>query len=286
MKAAHMQDVGEELVIVMGRIEPSAARTHVGGLIKICRQRVGMTQRILAKETHVSESLEGAYERGERIPSAGFLIDADRLTVADGTLESCVELMEQEPSRAQFLEWQLLEAEALSIGGYLAMVIPGLLQTPDYIRALHRSRVPALRRGDIDELAQERLERQAVLLREPAPTVSFVIEEGALHRPLGGEGVLKAALLHAAATARELAHVTLQVMPTVTPTHAGLTGPLDLLFSPDGRDSVFLEGQDRSRLLTKPVEAAHHRERFGALRAEALSPGKSLELIEKVAGEL
>ncbi|RSO02881.1 transcriptional regulator [Streptomyces sp. WAC 06783] len=270
----------------MKPLEPSAARAHVGVLIKNCRQRVGMTRKELAGETHVSESLEGAYERGERIPSAGFLSDADRLTVAGGMLTSCVELMEQEPSRVQFQEWVLLEAEALSLGGYVTMVIPGLLQTPDYIRELHRSRVPALRRDEVDELVQERLERQVVLLREPAPTVSFVIEEAVLHRPLGGEEVLKAALLHVLAAARELAHVTLQVMPTVTSTHAGLSGSLELLYSPDGRDSVFLEGQDRSRLLTRPVEAVQHRERYGALRGEALSPRKSLELIEKVAGEL
>ncbi|MFI2237158.1 helix-turn-helix domain-containing protein [Streptomyces chrestomyceticus] len=270
----------------MGCLEPSAARVHVGGLIKNCRQRVGMTQKELAKETHVSESLEGAYERGERIPSAGFLMDADRLTSAGGTLTSCVELLEQEPSRAQFQEWLLLEAEALSLGGYVTMVIPGLLQTPDYIRELHRSRVPALHEEEIDRLTQERLERQVVLLRKPAPVVSFVIEEAALHRPLGGNAVLKAVLLHAVATVRDLAHVTLQVMPTATPTHAGLSGSLELLYSPDGRDSVFLEGQDRSRLLTRPVEAVQHRERYGALRGEALSPSKSLELIQKVAGEL
>ncbi|MEV5594955.1 helix-turn-helix transcriptional regulator [Streptomyces sp. NPDC052496] len=267
-------------------VEPSSVRVHVGGLIRHCRRRAGVTQKWLAHETHVSESLEGAYERGERIPSAGFLIDADRLTAAEGTLTPCVELMEQEPSRAQFQEWRLLEAEALSLGAYVTMVIPGLLQTPDYIRELHRSRVPALRSEEIDELTQERLERQAVLVRENAPTVSFVIEEAALHRPLGGNAVLKAVLLHAVTTARELAHVTLQVMPTVTQTHAGLSGSLEILFSPDGRDSIFLEGQDRSRLLTRPAEAVQHRDRYGALRGEALSPGKSLELIEKVAGEL
>lgn len=58
MAAVHTRFVGRKSIIVMERIEPSAARTHVGGLIKICRQRVGMTQKVLAKETHVSESLE------------------------------------------------------------------------------------------------------------------------------------------------------------------------------------------------------------------------------------
>ncbi|WP_234433815.1 helix-turn-helix domain-containing protein [Streptomyces rimosus] len=285
MKAVHTRFVGEEMVFVMGRIEPSAARTHVGGLIKDCRQRAGMTQKVLAKETHVSESLEGAYERGERIPSAGFLIDADRRTAAGGVLETCVELMEQEPGRDQYLEWRLLEAEALSLWGYAGMVLPGLLQSPDYMRALYRCRVPAFSVEEVDHLVERRLERHPVLLRKPAPTVSFVVEQVALERPVGGKAVLKSALQHILETVSGMAHVSLQVMPTDMEWHAGLSGPLHLLCSPDGRWSVYLDEGERGRLLTRPTEATQYADHFGAVRAQALSPQKSLELIERLAGE-
>ncbi|MFH8748856.1 Scr1 family TA system antitoxin-like transcriptional regulator [Streptomyces rimosus] len=267
-------------------LEPSAAREHVGGLIRHCRQQAGMTQRKLATETHVSESLEGAYERGERIPSAGFLIDADRCVVAGGVLESCVALMEKESNRAKFQEWSLLEAEALSLGTYVTMVLPGLLQEPGYIRALYKTRVYPYAPDEAARLVDERLARQAVLVREQPPNATFVVEEVAVKRPLGGSAVLKKALQYLLDAVQAMDHVTLQVMPSVVESHAGLSGPLDMLFSPDGRRSIYLERQRESALLTRPVDAERYADMYSAIRAQALPPWKSLELIEKVAGEL
>ncbi|MFD7665425.1 Scr1 family TA system antitoxin-like transcriptional regulator [Streptomyces sp. NPDC059788] len=264
--------------------EPSPARVHVGGLISSWRQQAGMTQKELARETHVSESLEGAYERAERIPSAGFLIEADRLTVAKGVLESCVSLMEQESSRDQFLEWKALEAEALSLSGYQSLVLPGLLQATDYVSSLFRTRVPAYSKSEIDRLVEERLARKSTLIRDPAPTVSFVVEQAVFERPIGGAATFRRCLLHIVKTVRELDHVMLQVMPTNVDEHAGLNGPLDMLFSPDGRYSIFMEGQGKGRLLTRPAEANQYAQRLGALRSQAMTPKKSLELIERLAG--
>ncbi|KOG81921.1 MULTISPECIES: helix-turn-helix domain-containing protein [Streptomyces] len=264
--------------------EPSAARVHVGRLIGSWRQRAGMTQKELARETHVSVSLEGAYERGGRIPSAGFLTEADRLTAAEGELESCISLMEQESGRDQFLEWKALEAEALSVEGYQCLVLPGLLQAPDYVWALFRTRLPAYSKSELERLVEERLERKSALVRDPAPTVSFVVEQSVFERPIGGATAFKRCLLHIVETLRELEHVMLQVMPTNVTKHAGLGGPLDVLFSPDGRFSIFMEGQGKGRLLTRPVEANQYAQRIAALRAQAMDPQRSLEFVEKLAG--
>ncbi|MEU7185794.1 helix-turn-helix transcriptional regulator [Streptomyces sp. NPDC045369] len=265
------------------RMESSPARVHVGGLISSWRQRAGMTQKELALQTHVSESLEGAYERAERIPSAGFLIEADRLTVAGGALESCIGLMEQEPGRDQFLEWKALESEALSMEGYQSMVLPGLLQAPDYVRALFRTRLPAYSESEVERLVEERLERKSTLIREPAPTVSFVVEQSVFERPIGGTAAFKKCLLHVVHTVRELTHVMLQVMPTNVTEHAGLNGPLDVVFSPDGRYSIFMEGQAKGRLLSRPAEAHQYVQRVAALRSQAMDPQRSLEFVEKLA---
>lgn len=265
-------------------MEPSPARVHVGGLIGSWRQRAGMTQKELALQTHVSVSLEGAYERAERIPSAGFLAEADRLTAAEGELESCIGLMEQEPGRDQFLEWKALESEALSVEGYQSMVLPGLLQAPDYAWALFRTRLPAYSKSEIERLVEERLERKSALIRDPAPTVSFVVEQSVFERPLGGAAAFKKCLLHVVQTVSELDHVMLQVMPTNVTKHAGLSGPLDVLFSPDGRFSIFMEGQGKGRLLTRPAEANQYAQRISALRSQAMDPGRSLEFVEKLAG--
>ncbi|WP_030020038.1 helix-turn-helix domain-containing protein [Streptomyces monomycini] len=272
--------------MVLETVEPSPVRTHVGGLIRHCRQRAGMTQKQLAHEAHVSESLEGAYERGERIPNAGFLLDADDLTTAGGLLATSVPLLEQESNRAQYLEWRLLEAEALSLSGYVAAVLPGLLQSPDYIRALYCCRVPAFSDEEIERMLRERLGRHSVLNRKRPPVVSFVVEQAALERPLGGNSVLKGALLHVAQVARSMRHLTVQVMPTRVKMHAGLVGSVQLLTSPDGRKSAYFDGDGRSKLLTRPNEAIKHAERYGALRAQALSPEESLVLMERLAGEL
>lgn len=245
-----------------------------------------LTQKEAGELVHASESLFGAYERAERIPPIEFLKGADEKLDARGALIACVEMMEEEKYPPKFVDWVRLERLAQIISGYEVMVIPGLFQTETYTRALYESRVPAFTEEEIEKHVQGRLERQAVLTRNPPPRLSFLVEESALERKFGGPEVLKEQLRHLLERMRTMNHLTVQVMPTERHTHAGLQGPMQLMSTEEGRNLVFVESQAGSTLISKPEQVNGLFDLFGMLRAQALTPWESAELIEGKAGQL
>ncbi|MFG2194507.1 Scr1 family TA system antitoxin-like transcriptional regulator [Streptomyces sp. NPDC048639] len=258
----------------------------MGELIKNFRKRAALTQKELAERLLVSESLEGAYERAERIPSRDYLLRADQVLGAQGALASCVEMMEEEKYPPEFVDWVKLEADAVSIGAYESLLVPGLLQTPEYIRALYRVRVPVLEDEEIERLVDARLERQTVLSRKPLPILSFVVEQSVVERPIGGVEVLRKQLWHLFECMRNMHNVTLTVMPTRRHEHAGLRGPVALLSTAEGRNLAYAEGQGGGTLISKPEEVNLLFERYSTLRAQALTPWESVDLIERTASAL
>ncbi|MFF7360587.1 Scr1 family TA system antitoxin-like transcriptional regulator [Streptomyces sp. NPDC008125] len=258
----------------------------MGDLIRIHRTRAGLTQKESADRLLISESLMGAYERAERIPSLEFLHDSDRVFDAGGALKACVELVDEEKYSPRFLNWARLQRDARVISGYETMLIPGLLQTEAYAYAVYRSRTPAYTEDEIVRHVGARLERQVVLARDNSPRVGFVIEESILEKALGGPAVLKEQLLHLLDCIERLNHLTVQVVPSDQHTHAGLMGPMQLMNTAEGRSLVYVEAQGGDRLISKPEQVSDLFDLFGMLRAQALNPWESAELIEKKAGQL
>ncbi|MFG2408165.1 helix-turn-helix domain-containing protein [Streptomyces brevispora] len=252
----------------------------MGDLIRIHRVRTGLTQKDASEKLLVSESLLGAYERAERIPSLEFLRDADKAFDAGGALKACSELMDGEKHPPKFLDWAKLERAARVISAYETMLIPGLLQTEGYAYALYRARVPAYTEAEIVRHVEARLERQAVLGRTPPPRIGYVIEESVLERTLGGPEVLKEQLRHVLDCVERFNHLTVQVMPSDQHTHAGLMGPMQLMSTAEGRNLMYVEAQGGDRLISKPEQVSDQLDLFGILRAQALNPWKSAEIIE------
>ncbi|WP_329421047.1 helix-turn-helix transcriptional regulator [Streptomyces sp. NBC_01693] len=259
--------------------ETTRGRRLVGELIRIHRVRAGFTQKEAAERLLISESLTGAVERAERIPSRDLLLDADRVFGAGGALKACCELVDEEKYPPKFLDWAKLERNARVISAYETMLIPGLLQTEAYVHALYRSRVPAYTEDEIARHVGARLERQTVLSRTP-PRIGYVIEESVLDRTLGGPEVLKDQLRHVLDCVERFNHLTVQVMPSAQHTHAGLNGPMQLMSTGEGRTLLFAEGQGGDRLISKPEQVGDMFDLFGILRAQALNPWKSVETIE------
>lgn len=258
----------------------------MGDLIRIHRTRAGLTQKESADRLLISESLMGAYERAERIPSMEFLRDADRVFDARGALKACIELVDEEKYPARYVDWVRLQRNARVISGYETMLIPGLLQTEAYAYAIYRSRKPAYTEDEIVLHVEARIERQTVLGRTPPPYIGFVIEESILEKSLGGPAVLKEQLLHLLQSIEQFNHLTVQVMPSDRHTHAGLNGPMQLMNTAEGRSLVLVEGHGGDRLMSKPEQVSDLFDLFGILRAQALNPWESAELIEKKAGQL
>ncbi|MDF3293754.1 helix-turn-helix domain-containing protein [Streptomyces silvisoli] len=264
--------------------------TPMGLLIFGCqqralRERAGLTQAELASRVNYSESHVRSVESGRRRPKPEYVRAVDEALGAQGLLKAAAEPIVQLKYPAWFIRYVEAEAEAVKLYTYDNNLVNGLLQTDDYAYAVFRAQVPALDDDEIEAGVQARLERQVLLTRKPAPTLGFVIEEWVLRRKIGGREVLKAQLDRLLEVG-EMRNVSIQVMPMGCETHAALEGPLTLLETLEGRNLAYVEGQFGSAFVTEPKDYSVLEQRYGVLRAQALSPEDSATFIERLAGEL
>ncbi|KPI18303.1 transcriptional regulator, XRE family [Actinobacteria bacterium OV450] len=262
----------------------------LGKMIKALREAAGLQQKELAARVRVSEELISSIERGVRVPQPDFLENADRALGANGVLLAAIPEVKEAQRRARtrhpdwFRKFAEAEASSVALHYYEVQAVPGLLQTEDYARALFRHRRPVLDEETIEKRVADRLARQVILDRWPAPTFSFVLEESILHRPMGGEAVHRAQLRRLLEVGR-LRTVHLQVMPMKQDEHPCLDSSFTLL-RPKGRNEVaYTETYGHANLITDPEQVRIYSERYGIIRAQALTPHESLALIEKMLGE-
>jgi transcriptional regulator with XRE-family HTH domain len=180
-----------------------------------------------------------------------------------------------------------LESEAARLRDFQPLVVPGLLQTEGYARAVLRAAPYASRREDIDRQVALRMERQAILGRASPPDLWVVLSESVLRVCVGGPAVMRDQLRRLADTAAR-PNVTLQVLPFTTPAHVQPISPFTMLEFPDPADPavVYTEHLTGGLFVENEDEIRHYRVVFDHLRAEALGTGQSVDLIARVAGEL
>ncbi len=262
----------------------SAALKYFGSQLQLLRTRSGLTQAELGERFGYSESTVASVEQGRRVPQEEFIERADEVLGANGLLKAGAPFVAQARYPAFFQDFVKREAEAVSRHAYENQLIPGLLQTEDYARALLSAHCPPLDDETLERRLRARLERQSLLDRSTF-ILGFVIEEVALRRPVGGPAVLKAQLQRILERG-ELRNVSIQVMPTASEAHMGLNGPMVLLETRERQHLAYVEGQAGSHLLSDREEVSVLGQRYGIIRALALSPRESARLIEQVAGEL
>ncbi|MFJ8664399.1 helix-turn-helix domain-containing protein [Streptomyces sp. NPDC093600] len=264
---------------------PGAAKAF-GRLLRFYRERAAVSQETLGKETGYSKSQVAMIERGQRRPRGKFVEIADAWLGAQGALLEVAEELTASAVAAWFEDYLEEEAEAAGIYSYENHLIPGLLQTPDYARAVFRCASPPWEDDVLEAMVAARMARHAVFHRKPAPLIGFVLEKIALTRPIGGPEVLKSNLLHILDVA-SLRNVEIQVMPEDRTSHAGLSGPFILLETAKRRSQlVYVEGLSGRYFLSEQPELGDAFARYGTLRAQALTPEDSARLIEQVAREL
>jgi hypothetical protein len=172
-----------------------------------------------------------------------------------------------------------MEAEATAMRSYEPLLIPGLLQTHCYARAILRTRV-----GDTDEEIEEmvaaRLERQVILDRPRPPMLWVVIDEGVLRRPVGGPEVMAEQLGHLAGAARR-PNIVVQVIPAGVGAHEGLRGSFVLMDFAAGPATGWQDGAVRGQAVADADGLAALTVTWDTLKAETLSRPVSLKLIEE-----
>jgi hypothetical protein len=186
---------------------------------------------------------------------------------------------------AWFRQWARLERVAVSLCTYECRLVPGLLQSEGYARALFENRLPLLIDERLEAQVEARLERQKLLCERPTVPFHFIVEEAVFRRRLGGLEVLRGQLDHVLERTAPR-NVTLQVMPTEAEFHACMDGPVQLLETPEGRRLAYSEGQENGRLISDRKEVRLLYQRYDTLRSQALNPKDSRVLLERLRGEL
>ncbi|MFJ8146116.1 helix-turn-helix domain-containing protein [Streptomyces sp. NPDC096094] len=177
-----------------------------------------------------------------------------------------------------------LESQASAMRTLETTVVPGLLQTPEYARAVTRAAADGLPEERLDTLVEVRLARQDVLRAQPPLLLSAVLDEAVLRREVGGPGVMSRQLARLVEAAR-LPHVRLQVLPFAAGAHIGVTGPFVIFSfsSTSDLDVVVLDHLTSSLHLERKEDLEAYTEAFNALLIHALSPEDSLDFIAATA---
>ncbi|MFJ5828876.1 helix-turn-helix domain-containing protein [Streptomyces sp. NPDC093089] len=262
----------------------------LGKMIKVLRRNAGLSQAELAAVTHCSEDLISSIERGVRVPQPDFLILVDPVLNAGGVLAAAADDAREALARARtrhpdwFQDFADAEAKAVALHYYEVQAVPGILQTEAYARYLFENRRPMLDEATVEKRVADRISRQMILDKWPSPTISFVLEAAVLLRPFGGPDVHREQLRRILSVARRRT-IELQIMPQDQAEHPYLGGAFTLLTPPGRREVAYTEIYGHARLITAPEQARTYAERYGIIRARALSPHESLAWIEKLLGE-
>ncbi len=179
-----------------------------------------------------------------------------------------------------------LEAEAASIRTYEIQLVPGLLQTEGYARALFESSELSAPE-EVESAVAIRRSRQEILRGENPPRYWAVLSEAALHRLVGGPSIMRDQLYYLTEIS-ELRNVTIQVIPSHAGAHPGMSTPFVILSFPDRADPevVFVDYLTGALYLEKPEELDQYNLAFNHLVAAAVSPVLSLDLIRATAKKL
>ncbi len=172
-------------------------------------------------------------------------------------------------------------ARAVVIRQYAAHVVPGLLQTEDYARALLRVGRTLGSEEQLEERVALRMGRQEPLGAPGRPELWAVLDESVLRRPVGGRAVMREQLARLLGTTTE-PHITVQVLPFDQGEHEALGGSLTVLTMPDGSEVAYTEGAHYGQLIEDPDEVRSFVLTYDRLRAAALPPLMSLDMIRFV----
>jgi hypothetical protein len=248
---------------------PTALRIMLGGQLRRMRESVGISRADAGWQIRASESKVSRMELGR----VGFKErDVSDLLELYGMADTDERFRLMELARAAnnpgwwsrygdvmptwFTNYVGLEVAAALIRTYEVMFVPGLLQTEEYARAMVQlGKSTFLPHQEVDQRVELRVTRQQILTRANPARLWVVIDESVLHRPVGGDKVLRAQIEHLLMWSQQ-PNITLQVMPFSSVGYAGAGGAFSLLRFPEGDlpDIVYIEHAASALYLDKLEE--------------------------------
>lgn len=269
--------------------EVSDSLRTFGAVVQALREHAGLSREEFGTLVRFSKHTVASVELGRRMPDPVFVERAEQALGNTGALRKAAGYLARQPGLAAwFRQWARMEATAVSLYTYECRVVPGLLQTATYARAVSLSVPPVPDEQELGDRVEARLARQELLStrRKPPCAFSFIIEQAVLERRTGGGEATRELVDHLLKVIARHWNVEVQIMPLQQPVHAGLDGPLQLLETPETQWFAYSEGQKNGRLISDPKEISVLHQRYAKLRSQALTPEDSRGLLERMRGAL
>ncbi|MBF6048561.1 helix-turn-helix domain-containing protein [Streptomyces sp. NRRL B-1677] len=280
---------------------PTVRRRVLGAELRALREESGHTADEMARrlgwhQTKVSRIENG--RSGVRVHELESLLDLYGVTDPEAR-EGLVGLARDSKARMwwkpysdvltqRYASYIALETEASAKRSFETTLLPGLLQTPDYARAVIKALAPETKPDAVDALVSVRLARQSATLRRASPLrLQSVVDEAALRRTTGGSHVMTKQLHHLLEASEE-PNVTVQVLPFASGGHLGMLGSFGILHFPirSDLDIVYTESYVSSMQFERRSDFATYSRMFDTLSASALDEAQSRNLISCVVKDL
>ncbi|MFG3509574.1 helix-turn-helix domain-containing protein [Streptomyces sp. NPDC047821] len=279
-----------------GRHGPAVRRRKLGEELRGLRLAAGLTSREAARLVGWHQSKVSRIETGTSgVTGADVVRLLDAYGVREPRLRALLEALAGAAADGGGTGWWhayrgvlpppyqdfiSLEAQACTARTLETSVVPGLLQTADYARAVTRAALEGVPAATVDSLVRVRMARQEVLRADPPLRLEAVLDEAVLRRQVGGPGVMRGQLRRLLQWAR-LPQVRLQVLPFAAGEYVGLSGPFVIFSFPNisDLDVVALDHLTSSLYLERTEDLEAYCAAFRTMQAHALSPEESSELI-------
>jgi transcriptional regulator with XRE-family HTH domain len=283
---------------VTTRRSPTVRRQRLGVALRRLREEAGLTIERVAQALECSDSKISRIETGQVSATPRDVRDMLQLyEIDDAQREELIQIAREARQRGWWENYGDvpdgipayvgLEAAATTIRTYMPIVVPALLQTTEYARAIIRAVRPDLSSDEVDRRIEFRIARQALLRQRDPPAFSVILDEMALRRPIGAPGTMHAQLCLLNEVA-PLPTVSIQVLPIAVGEHAGMDGPFIILGFPERAepDVVILDSAAGELYLEDAEDVRRYGQAFDLLGRAALTKEDSIAFITALAGEL
>jgi transcriptional regulator with XRE-family HTH domain len=258
---------------------------RVGTILRLLREETGQSQREVGESINLSDTTISHLENGSK---GAHVETVNKLGKAIRHEKVVAELWGFVGSPDVAAASDLLrdyEREANRISVWTTMYVHALLQTPDYARVITEASLPFAPDDEVADLTTKRLARQSALARQKPPTMWAVLNESVLYSTYGASPKVMRAQLDHLITQASRPGTVIQVMPFDAGRHPGLEGPLGIIEFIDKTPVWYSDGWAAGKLSDDRGEVADYAQYFDIIRAEALSPAKSLDLINQIGRE-
>ncbi|MER0246533.1 helix-turn-helix transcriptional regulator [Streptomyces sp. HSW2009] len=261
----------------------SDGAAYFGEEVRALRESLGLSQDQFAIKIHYNQPQISRVECGAVLASAAFAEAVDKAAGTPGTYLRMRNRLAKQGHPIWFLPYATVEKIARSISGYSNSFLMGLVQTRRYAEAVIRAAYPRVTDAEIEAQVETRLARQEIMKQESPPLLWMIAHEAALRTEVGSPEIMAEQLTRLADDASS-PHVNVQVLPNDAGAPAAKVSFI-LVDRDQPEPKLYSEPFGYGHLTQDPETLREAGATYDRLRASALSPERSIQLIRRIAKE-